>query len=127
MEKQDPRIQYVAGIPKMSAGYRNPPKSGQFKKGQSGNPTGRPKGTTQPVSTAYLFYKVASEQVPIEIDGNEEMMTRWEALVRQVQTLALNRDSSAVRLMHQMRRRFPGVAPPGDKYLCVVSDEDMKL
>ena len=72
----------------MSAGYRNPPKSGQFKKGQSGNPKGRPKRTIQPVSTAYLFYKVANEQVAIEIDGNEVMMTRWEALVRQV-TLSL--------------------------------------
>ncbi|WMT79544.1 DUF5681 domain-containing protein [Bradyrhizobium sp. Ash2021] len=111
----------------MSTGYRNPPRSGQFKKGQSGNPKGRPKGKTQPVSTAYLFYKIASEQVAIEIDGNEVTMTRWEALVRQVQTLALSRDARAVRLMHQMRRRFPGNAPRGDKYLSVVSDDDMKL
>src|ERR1700732_3680789 len=111
----------------MSAGYRNPPKSGQFKKGQSGNPKGRPKQTTQPVSTAYLFYKVANEQVAIEIDGNEVMMTRWEALVRQVQALALKRDAGAARLMHKIRRRFPGKAPSGVKYLAVVSDDDMKL
>ena len=26
-------------------GYKKPPKEGQFKKGQSGNPRGRPKGT----------------------------------------------------------------------------------
>lgn len=111
----------------MSAGYRNPPESGQFKKSQSGNPKGRPKRTIQPVSTAYLFYKVANEQVAIEIDGNEVMMTRWEALVRQVHTLALNRDPSASRLLHKMRKLFPGSAPPGDKYLVVVSDIDMKL
>jgi hypothetical protein len=65
--------------------------------------------------------------VAIEIDGNEVTMTRWEALVRQVQTLALKRDARAVRLMHQMRRRFPGSAPPGDKYLAVVSEADMKV
>jgi hypothetical protein len=88
----------------MSAGYRNPPKSGQFKKGQSGNPKGRPKQTTQPVSTAYLFYKVANEQVAIEIDGNEVMMTRWEAIVRQVHTLALNRDPGASRLLQLQGR-----------------------
>ena len=111
----------------MSAGYRKPPRSGQFKKGQSGNPKGRPKGTTQPVSTAYLFYKVANEQVAIEINGNEEIMTRWEALIRQVQALALKRDAGAARLMHKIRRQFPGSAPPCVKYLAVVSDADMKV
>jgi hypothetical protein len=30
-------------------------------------------------------------------------------------------------LMHKIRRRFPGSAPPGVKYLAVVSDADMKV
>jgi hypothetical protein len=28
-----------------AVGYKRPPKHGQFKRGQSGNPKGRPKGT----------------------------------------------------------------------------------
>jgi hypothetical protein len=111
----------------MSAEYRNPPKSGQFKKGQSGNSKGRPKAITQPVSRAYIFYKIATEQVAIEIDGIEVMMTRWEASARQVHTLALNKDPGASRLMQKMRRQFPGSAPPGDKFLSVLSDNGMKL
>ena len=47
----------------MSVSYRKPPKNGQFKKGQSGNPKGRPKKPSEPVSTAYLFHKVANERV----------------------------------------------------------------
>ena len=54
-------------------------------------------------------------------------MTRWEAMVRKVQTLALSKDASAARLLHQMRKQFPGSAPPGDKYLAVLSDNDMKV
>ena len=111
----------------MSVGYRKPPKNGQFKKGHSGNPKGRPKKPSQPVSTAYLFRKVANERIVIEAGSHNEIMTRWEALARKVQNLALNRDSSADRLLHQMRKRFPGNALAGDKYIWVVNDADMKV
>ena len=50
----------------MNGGYGKPPKNGQFKKGQSGNPKGRPKKPSQPVSTAYLFRKIANERVVVE-------------------------------------------------------------
>jgi hypothetical protein len=56
----------------------------------------------------------------VELDGSKVKMKRWEALVRQAQTLALNKDASAARLLHQMRKRFPGNAPSGEKYLQVL-------
>jgi hypothetical protein len=111
----------------MSSGYRKPPENGQFKKGQSGNPKGRPKKPSEPVSTAYLFRKVANEMVVVEAGSGKEIMTRWEALARMVQNQALNKDPSAARLLHQMRKKFPGKAAPGDKYIWVVNDADMKL
>lgn len=111
----------------MSAGYGEPPKSGQFKKGQSGNPRGRPKKPSRPMSRAYLFCKIANEMVVVAAKSGKETMTRWEALARMVQNLALKKDPSAARLLHQMRKKFPGKAAQGDRYIWVVYDEDMKL
>jgi hypothetical protein len=111
----------------MSGGYGKPPKNGQFKKGQSGNSKGRPKKPSEPVSTAYLFRKIANETVVVETGSGKKTMTHSEALARMVQNLALNRDSSAARLLSQMRKKFPGRAAPGGKYILTVSDNDMKV
>jgi hypothetical protein len=106
---------------------RKPPKNGQFKKGQSGNPRGRPKKPSRPLSRAHLFRKVANEMVIIEVGGQKETMTFWEAFARKVQNLALNKDPGAARLFHHMRKKFPGTALPGDKYILILTDADMRL
>jgi len=77
------------------------------------------------VSTAYLFRKVANE--PVGIEGGLITMTRWGALVRQIQTLALKKNASAARLLHQIREQFPAGPVPGDKLIFIVSDVDLKL
>src|SRR5262245_11177433 len=88
---------------KVSAGYRSPPKASQFKKGRSGHRKRRPRQAARQISTAYLFRKVAAEQLAIEVEGGQVMMTRWEAMVRQVHNLALKKDASAARLLHKLR------------------------
>ena len=108
----------------MSAGYKNPPEANRFKKGQSGHPSGRPRRAVQRLPAAYLFSKVANEEVTIEVDGREMAMTRWEALTRQVHIMAYN-NASASRLLHQIRKEFPDSGSSDVKSILVLSDNEM--
>jgi len=87
----------------------------------------RPFKRTAKASSAASIRKIATEQIAIDADGGTMVMTRWEAFVRQIHTLALCKDASAARLLHQIRRQFPGKAAPGDRHILVVSDDDMEL
>ena len=110
-----------------STGYRKPSKGTQFKKGRSGNPSGRPRKIQQQVSVGYLFRKVAREQVPIGVDGKPIKMSRWHLYIRQIYTMALNKNNSAARLLDQLRTQFPGDALPGDPITYLISKTDAKL
>jgi Family of unknown function (DUF5681) len=112
----------------MNKGNQNPSKNTQFKKGRSGNPKGRPRQIVGQVSTGSLFRKVAvREQIPIEINGTRFKISRWDAYVRQHYNMALNKNSSAARLLDQLRRQFPGDLLPGDPITFLISEDDAKL
>ena len=54
-------------------------------------------------------------------------MSRWDAYVRQIYTMALNKDNRAARLLDQLRRQFPGDLLPGDPVILFISEADAKL
>jgi len=109
----------------MRTGPGNPPKR-RLRKRRSGNRP-RPRQAERQVSAGSLFRKVAKEQVDIEVDGTKVTMTRWDTYVRQIYTMALNKDNSAARLLDQLRRQFPGDLLPGDPVILFISEADAKL
>lgn len=74
-------------------GYRKPPKRTRFKKGQSGNPRGRPKGSGMRSAAE----KVLEQTVPITLDGVRRRVPITEALLMQLAQKALVGDSVARR------------------------------
>lgn len=58
-----------------------PPKSGQFKKGQSGNPKGRPKGSGK-VNILKALAEELQAKRRVQVDGKRQMLTMEEAIAK---------------------------------------------
>ena len=54
-------------------------------------------------------------------------MTYWEAYLRQISSMALNKNTSAALLLDQLRSQFPGDLPPGDPRCFIISEADAGL
>jgi Family of unknown function (DUF5681) len=67
-------------------GYRRPPESGRFKKGQSGNPKGRPKGSTNFLT---ILEQELGQSVVVNENGKKKSITRLQAMVKRMVAGAL--------------------------------------
>ncbi len=83
-------------------GYRKPPKDKQFKKGTSGNPSGRPKGSKN-ITT--LLTKELNKSIVITENGKKKKMTRQEAMVLRVVNSALNGDIKCLMTCIDIQRK----------------------
>jgi hypothetical protein len=79
-------------------GYGKPPHDTRFRKGQSGNPKGRPKGSS---NLASLLRRVMHEKIVITENGQRRTITKLEAVFKQLVNKAALGDPRAIHELLQ--------------------------
>jgi hypothetical protein len=79
--------QYIVGKGK-------PPEHTRFQKGQSGNPTGRRKGSK---NVATLLEQVLNERVVVTENGKRKRITKLHAMLKQLVNQAASGDNRAIK------------------------------
>jgi hypothetical protein len=91
-------------------GYRKPPEATRFKKGRSGNPRGRPKGS---LNLATDLTAELGERITIREDGKPRRVTKQRALIKSLLAKALQGDPRAAGTLLALRARENGEALDG--------------
>ena len=84
-------------------GYRRPPAETQFKKGRSGNPKGRPKGSRNVAAT---LSRLADEQISVRYGDEVRKVSRADALLISLFQRALKGDHRAAAKLLQMLHQY---------------------
>ena len=90
-------------------GYKKPPKHSRFRRGQSGNPRGRPRGSK---SWKSLLEEELNRKITVVEGGKQKQVTLKRALVRRAINDALAK--SECRMLNQIGA-FSEAAAPGDE------------
>ena len=106
MKRKGPR---KAGRRDYLIGFGRPPKATQFKKGTSGNKTGRPKGAK---NFATLFEQEMNQKVVVASEnGERRTITISQAVVKQLHNKAARGDLKAIQTIINIARELGHLIP----------------
>jgi len=89
-------------------GFRRPPVHSRFKKGQSGNPKGRPRGSENMV---LLLRKILNKKVTVR-EGNKILkLTQFEAMMGNLSVKAMKGEPKAIKLVLELIVRYGLLSP----------------
>lgn len=91
-------------------GYKRPPVASRFKPGQSGNPSGRAKGS-QNLKT--LFDKILKEEVSLREGSDVRKVSKAEALMRGLVVGALKGDTRNLLTLFRLAEQTGQFDEPG--------------
>ena len=78
-------------------GYRKPPKEHQFKKGQSGNPGGRPKWSKR---IEDIVIENLNMRIPMQVNGKKTTATAYDVIIKsQIKKAIEERDTKAAKFL----------------------------
>jgi hypothetical protein len=103
-------------------GYRQPPKSSRFKPGQSGNPRGRPQGSTN-LSTDLLAE--LREKVTVREDGRPRRISKQRALIKSLMVKALQGNVRATTAMLALYARVATEAT--DDSASLIAEDEIQI
>ena len=93
-------------------GYTRPPKATRFKKGQSGNPRGRPKNmrNLKPHLTEEL-----QSRISVVIQGKKKTISKQRAMVMGLVSRTIKGDWRAASIVLSMMKQSPSDTEPDDQ------------
>lgn len=120
----DPQLENVTSPSNGTAGYCSPPQNTRFKKGQSGNPQGRPKGS---LNVATVFMKTLREKIVVNENGRRKTVSKLEAAVKQLVNKAASGDQRSIQLLVDLARDAEGKQSITGAQESVLSSVDQEI
>jgi hypothetical protein len=104
-------------------GYGRPPRHRRFRQGESGNPRGRPKGSS---NLATLLDRALNERVVVSENGRRKRITKREAVLKQLVNKAASGDPKSIQLLLAEMRLVEGrEAAPAESLLFDQTDREV--
>jgi Family of unknown function (DUF5681) len=105
-------------------GYGKPPHHTRFRKGQSGNPRGRPPGAKNLKS---LLSKALNQPVIVTENGGNRKITKREAIITQLVNRSATADLRAIKILLDIVRDIEGQSEANSPETSSFSAADEKV
>ena len=105
-------------------GYGKPPRHTRFRKGQSGNPRGRPRGSK---NLKTLLSEALNEPVIVTEEGGRRKITKREAIITQLVNRSASADFRAIKILLDMVRDIESQTELASAETSAFSEADAKV